>query len=72
MDGDNDMDVIVSSWEKSESLRFYENQGSEGFIEKTKITNLNEIPGGLNLTPADYDNDGDIDIYVSRGACRID
>lgn len=68
MDGDNDMDVIVSSWEKSESLRFYENQGSEGFIEKTKITNLNEIPGGLNLTPADYDNDGDIDIYVSRGA----
>ena len=68
MDGDGDLDLIVSSWEKSESLRYYENQGKEGFKDKTRELRLNEIAGGLNLTPADYDNDGDLDIYVSRGA----
>ena len=36
--------------------------------DKTNELKLNEIAGGLNITPADYDNDGDIDIYVSRGA----
>lgn len=68
MDGDGDLDLIVSSWEKSYSLRYYENQGKEGFKDRTKDLRLNEIAGGLNLTPADYDNDGDLDIYVSRGA----
>ena len=68
LDGDNDMDIIVSSWEKSEPLRYFKNQGKNGFIEKTNVVGLSEIAGGLNLTPADYDNDGDMDIYVSRGA----
>ena len=68
MDGDGDLDLVVSSWRKSESLRYYENQGKDGFKDKTNELKLNEIAGGLNITPADYDNDGDIDIYVSRGA----
>ena len=68
MDGDGDIDLVVSSWRKSESLRYFENQGKDGFKDKTNELKLNEIAGGLNITPADYDNDGDIDIYVSRGA----
>ena len=67
MDGDGDIDLVVSSWRKSESLRYFENQGKDGFKDKTNELKLNEIAGGLNITPADYDNDGDIDIYVSRG-----
>lgn len=68
MDGDGDLDIIVSSWQKSDSLRYYENNGKDGFKDRTQDLRLNEIAGGLNLTPADYDNDGDLDIYVSRGA----
>ncbi len=67
-DGDLDLDVVFSTWETNGSLRYLVNNGDNTFRDETEQANLSGILGGLNLVQADYDNDGDIDILVLRGA----
>lgn len=65
-DGDGWLDLVVSSWDPSVETSFFRNRG-DGTFER-KEANLDGIKGGLNLVQADYDNDGDLDIFVTRGA----
>ena len=69
-DFDNDgwLDIVVSDWSPSGQLRLFQNGGDGTFSERTKEAGLIGIFGGLNLVQADYDNDGDTDIFVLRGA----
>lgn len=67
-DGDHDLDLVVSSWDASVPMKYFENVGSEGFKERSVRAGFKGLLGGLNLITADYDNDGDVDIYVTRGA----
>lgn len=67
-DGDLDLDVLFSTWETDGSLRYFANQGDGTFQEETEKANLSGILGGLNLVQADFDNDGDLDVLVLRGA----
>ncbi len=68
-DFDNDglLDIVTSSWDPTQSLRFYLNDGRGRFIERTNAAGLSEQTGGLNIVQADYDNDGWMDILVMRG-----
>lgn len=67
-DGDLDLDVIFSSWETNASLVYFRNDGKGRFADASAEANLKGINGGLNLIQADYDNDGDLDVLVLRGA----
>ena len=67
-DGDGWLDLVVSDWDPSQQIRYFRNTGDGGFSERTLEAGLTGILGGLNLIHADYDNDGDLDIYVLRGA----
>lgn len=67
-DGDELLDVIVSSLDPQASLNFLHNRGDGHFDDLTEGANLVGITGGLNLIQADYDNDGDVDVLVLRGA----
>ena len=67
-DGDNDLDLVVSSWDASVPMKYFENRGKDGFHDRSKSAGFEGIFGGLNMITADYDNDGDLDIYVPRGA----
>lgn len=67
-DGDLDLDVMFSSWETNASLVYFVNNGDGSFTDQSKRANLEGINGGLNLIQADYDNDGDVDVLVLRGA----
>src|SRR5262249_54291976 len=42
--------------------------GDGGFTDRSKDAGFTGLDGGLNLLHADYDNDGDADILVLRGA----
>ena len=68
-DFDNDglLDIVTSSWDPSQSLRLYRNDGRGRFVERTNAAGLSEQTGGLNIVQADYDNDGWMDILVMRG-----
>ncbi|MBK8977286.1 MAG: CRTAC1 family protein [Planctomycetes bacterium] len=67
-DGDDDLDLVVSTWDTSGQLRFWVNQGDGTFADRTAAAGLTGLLGGLNLVQADYDGDGDVDFLVLRGA----
>ncbi len=67
-DGDGYLDVMVSSWGLSDPLKVFLNRRDGGFEERSGDAGLDGLTGGLNLIHADYDNDGDADVLVLRGA----
>jgi hypothetical protein len=66
-DGDGYLDVLSSSSDTSDQLRFWHNNADGSFTEQTDEANLTGLLGGLNMVDADYDNDGDLDVLVLRG-----
>ena len=67
-DGDGLLDIIASSRGLGDQLRLFHNAGNGHFPEHTVRAGLSGQLGGLNLAHADYDNDGDRDLLVLRGA----
>ena len=67
-DGDGFLDVMASSWGLRDPLRLFRSNGDGTFDEHTGRAGLAGQVGGLNLTHADFDNDGDRDVLVLRGA----
>ncbi len=67
-DNDGDLDLLVSSWEPSAQIQWFRNEGDGTFQNRTLEAGLEGIRGGLNLIHGDYDNDGDVDAVVLRGA----
>lgn len=66
-DGDGDLDVMTSSWGLRDPLRYLRNEGDGRFADGTAGAGLSRLYGGGNLVHADYDNDGDLDVFVLRG-----
>jgi hypothetical protein len=66
--GDGYLDLVVSTWDPSGQIRYHRNRQDGTFADDTIPAGLVGIYGGLNLVQADYDNDGDTDIFVLRGA----
>ena len=68
LDGDGLLDIVASSRGLTDQLRFFHNTGDGTFADRTRQAGLQGQLGGLNLSHADYDNDGDPDLTVWRGA----
>lgn len=66
-DNDGDVDLMVSSWDPSVSLRLFWNDGAGQFKDGTKSAEIGSILGGLNMTHTDFNNDGFADVFVMRG-----
>ncbi len=67
-DNDGYLDLVVSPWDPAGQLQWFRNQQDGTFVDCTQDAGLAGLCGGLNLIQADYDNDGDLDIFVLRGA----
>lgn len=61
------IDIFATSYGMSDQCKLFINTGS-GFSDKTAESGLTGIVSGLNCIHADYDNDGNKDILVLRGA----
>ena len=66
--GDGYLDIIASSWGFKDQIKYFENDGKGGFVDKTNAAGLEGVTGGLNLRHADFDNDGHMDFIILRGA----
>jgi hypothetical protein len=67
-DGDSDLDVVTCTWDVTGQTQVFRNLGNGSFEECTSESGLDGFFGGLNLNQADYDNDGDLDVFINRGA----
>lgn len=65
---DGNLDIFCSSYGLYDQVRLFFNNGKGGFYEQTDSAQLTGIKGGLNAKQADYDNDGNVDILLLRGA----
>ncbi|MBS1659595.1 MAG: CRTAC1 family protein [Bacteroidetes bacterium] len=65
---DGYLDIVTSSWDLEESMHYFRNNADGTFTDVSKESGLAGIKGGLNITQADYNNDGYTDILVLRGA----
>lgn len=68
--GDQWLDIVTSDWGAGGQLKYYRNTGNGKFVDETKEAGFLGLYGGLNAIQADYDNDGDMDVLVLRGAWR--
>ncbi|RMH19092.1 MAG: hypothetical protein D6701_05420 [Gemmatimonadetes bacterium] len=69
VDGDGWADLAVSGYR---ALRLYRNRGDGTFEDRTRAAGLDGFDGfWAGLSWADYDRDGDVDLYVS-GYVRYD
>jgi hypothetical protein len=67
-DGDGYIDLLVSTWDTSGAPRLFRNNADGTFSDRSQDAGLEGLYGGLNMVQADYDNDGDADVLVLRGA----
>ena len=68
LDSDGDVDIVSATWGSNGSLSWYENDGSQNFVEHNISTSAygNNSYGIWSIKSIDFDNDGDIDIVASN------
>ena len=72
-DFDNDglLDIMWSTWDPCQSMRYFHNDGNGLFSDYTARAGLDGQLGGLNMVQTDYDNDGWPDVLVMRGGWML-
>jgi hypothetical protein len=67
-DRDGRLDLAVTCFDPVEPMAYYHNKGDGTFEDRTKAAGLTQCLGGKYLVQTDYNNDGRLDLFVSRGA----
>jgi hypothetical protein len=70
-DGDGLLDIVLTSVDYCAPARLYRNKGDGTFEDRTEASGLSTQLGGLNASHTDYDNDGDLDLFIHRGGWEI-
>ena len=65
---DGYFDILSSTSDPRGSLQLHLSEGSMRFRDATDESGVRQQLGGFNCVAADYDNDGDADLLVLRGA----
>ena len=69
MDGDGKLNLLVVN---AQGLSLFRNNGDSTFSDATREAGLITGSGGRALDFADYDGDGDVDIYVvNKGQANV-
>ncbi|MEW6071781.1 MAG: FG-GAP-like repeat-containing protein [Planctomycetota bacterium] len=71
LDNDGDLDFYLGTGDPSmtrlEPNAFYVNEGGGRFVDLTRFTGLGHLGKGHGITLADFDMDGDLDVYAPQG-----
>ena len=67
LDNDGNLDLMISSSGQYDNVKLLINRGDGTFEDRTEAAGLTGIVSGLNMTHADFDNDGNVDVLILRG-----
>jgi hypothetical protein len=69
-DFDNDglLDLVITNYDPGVPMSYYKNKGDGTFEDRTKEAGLIDQLGGQTAIATDYNNDGRLDLFISRGA----
>lgn len=67
-DNDGCLDIAVTTYDPTGPMAFFHNSGKGTFEDRTATAGLSGQLGGLNCMQTDYNNDGYMDIFITRGA----
>src|SRR5205823_6243550 len=70
-DGDGLLDVFTSSTDWTRGASLLRNRGDGTFEDRSAAAGLDDQVMSLNASHADFDNDGDLDILLLRGAWEV-
>lgn len=65
---DGYLDIMTSGWDLADAMHYFQNNQDGTFTDMTERAGLTGITGGLNIQQTDFNNDGNTDIFVMRGA----
>ncbi len=65
---DGFLDIFTTAYSLEDQSKLYLNDGAGHFLDFTEASGIKGLTGGLNCTHADINNDGWIDIFITRGA----
>jgi len=65
---DGYLDIITSGWDLTDPMHYFQSNKDGTYTDVTEQSGLKGITGGLNIQQVDYNNDGNLDIWVLRGA----
>ena len=71
-DNDNYLDIFTSTSDPTGQTKYFRNNQDGTFSDQTEAAGLLGMYGGLNMVQADFNNDGNIDIFILRGAWHED
>lgn len=71
-DNDGYIDIISSSVEFRDNIKYYHNNGDGTFTDYTEKAKLNGEWEGLNIYHVDYNNDGFMDVFIPRGGWKYE
>ena len=66
--GDGRPDVFTTTFDVNHGASLYVNRGDGTFEDRSKAAGLDDQVYALNGSRADFDNDGDLDVLLLRGA----
>jgi hypothetical protein len=72
LDGDGLLDIFATSYDPCRPAHYFRNAGDGRFEDRSLAAGLGEQLGGFNAQQTDYDNDGDFDLFITRGAWQFD
>ena len=64
---DGYLDIVTSGWDLTDQMHYFQNNKDGTFSDLTEQSGLKGITGGSNIQQTDYNNDGNMDIFVMRG-----
>ena len=67
-DNDGRLDLATTNFDPAEHMSYYRNTGDGTFEDRTEPAGLSKKLGGKYLVQTDYNNDGRMDLFISRGA----
>ncbi|MFQ5460640.1 MAG: FG-GAP-like repeat-containing protein, partial [Anaerolineae bacterium] len=67
-DDDGRLDLFTTTYDPCDHARFYRNVGDGRLVEASAEAGLEDQLGGFSAQQTDFDNDGDMDVFILRGA----